>query len=268
MQRKRTVSAFTLIELLVVISIIAVLAAILFPVFARARENARRASCLGNLQQIGLGIMQYVQDYDETYPSCTRYLSGTTGTVYYYQEIMPYVKNYEIFRCPSSSAGSGPADSSYDWSGPNYSYVNAGNYGANRVMMRISTDVNSVYVKLSAVASPSTTYLLMDFGILQISPQRVVSPAAASEYLPGVGALGVPLPAGTYDRFVSDFQSGRHFGGVNVLFADGHAKWNKSSEVYSEAKKLTDAGMNNTNKGPTDPIYRTPSRWNPWVDNQ
>ena len=66
--RTRTGQAFTLIELLVVIAIIAILAAILFPVFARARENARRASCQSNMKQIGLGLMQYVQDYDETYP--------------------------------------------------------------------------------------------------------------------------------------------------------------------------------------------------------
>jgi prepilin-type N-terminal cleavage/methylation domain-containing protein/prepilin-type processing-associated H-X9-DG protein len=264
MQRKRAIRAFTLIELLVTIAIISILSAILFPVFARARENARRSSCLSNLKQIGLGIMQYTQDYDETYPSCTRYLSGTTGTVYYYQNIIPYVKNYDIFRCPSSSAGYGGATSSNTDS----TYVQAGNYGANRVVMRIATDVNSVYVKLPSVASPSTTYLLMDFGVLQISPQRVVFPAAASEYLPGVGALGVALPAGTYDRFVSDFQNGRHFEGVNILFADGHAKWSKSSEVYGEAKKLTDAGMTNTNRGPNDPVYRTSSRWNPWVDNQ
>lgn len=65
---KLSTNAFTLIELLVVIAIIAILSAILFPVFGRARENARRSSCQSNLKQIGLGIMQYVQDYDGYYP--------------------------------------------------------------------------------------------------------------------------------------------------------------------------------------------------------
>lgn len=68
MKEKKQSRGFTLIELLVVIAIIAILAAILFPVFARARENARRTSCLSNLKQMGLGMMMYVQDYDETYP--------------------------------------------------------------------------------------------------------------------------------------------------------------------------------------------------------
>ncbi|RYD91761.1 MAG: DUF1559 domain-containing protein, partial [Sphingobacteriales bacterium] len=99
---------FTLIELLVVIAIIAILAAILFPVFGRARENARRSSCQINLKQIGLGIMQYTQDYDEKYPGgVMNYLaSASTGT---YQAtwdtiIQPYMKSVQILQCPSDSA--------------------------------------------------------------------------------------------------------------------------------------------------------------------
>ena len=102
----RTKSAFTLIELLVVIAIIAILAAILFPVFARARENARRASCQSNLKQIGLGIIQYIQDYDEKYPSANisgglaSYIppgqstyDGYFGYGFWRASIQPYVKN-------------------------------------------------------------------------------------------------------------------------------------------------------------------------------
>jgi prepilin-type N-terminal cleavage/methylation domain-containing protein/prepilin-type processing-associated H-X9-DG protein len=89
---------FTLIELLVVIAIIAILAAILFPVFARARENARRASCQSNLKQIGLGIMQYVQDYDERLPYASS--GGTLGWAY---AIQPYIKSEQLFQCPSET---------------------------------------------------------------------------------------------------------------------------------------------------------------------
>ena len=109
---KKQTSGFTLIELLVVIAIIAILAAILFPVFARARENARRASCQSNLKQIGLGIMQYTQDYDETYPLYE--VGGNPATDYPYLDangvsidwslaIQPYTKSMQILACPSDT---------------------------------------------------------------------------------------------------------------------------------------------------------------------
>jgi prepilin-type N-terminal cleavage/methylation domain-containing protein/prepilin-type processing-associated H-X9-DG protein len=106
---------FTLIELLVVIAIIAILAAILFPVFARARENARRASCQSNLKQIGLGIMQYTQDYDEKYPlrringialpaNGTNAANPNANDVPWHFVIQPYVKSYQLFKCPSNTS--------------------------------------------------------------------------------------------------------------------------------------------------------------------
>src|SRR5476649_306557 len=90
--------AFTLIELLVVIAIIAILAAILFPVFARARENARRASCLSNLKQSGLGFQQYIQDYDSKFPATGSTSSASDAWV---MSLQPYLKSFQIFQCPS-----------------------------------------------------------------------------------------------------------------------------------------------------------------------
>lgn len=106
----RVKSAFTLIELLVVIAIIAILAAILFPVFARARENARRSSCQSNLKQIGLGLLQYSQDYDETSPPTNfgpgsdNWYTAQDGHNYKWMDaIYPYVKSEQIFMCPSAA---------------------------------------------------------------------------------------------------------------------------------------------------------------------
>lgn len=97
----RKISGFTLIELLVVIAIIAILAAILFPVFARARENARRSSCQSNLKQIGLGLLQYSQDYDEITPA-DRSSNGAPTT--WQNFVQPYIKSVQIFVCPSAGS--------------------------------------------------------------------------------------------------------------------------------------------------------------------
>src|SRR5205823_14820075 len=98
MTRERRQRGFTLIELLVVIAIIAILAAILFPVFAQAREKARQAACLSNCRQIGLGVMMYAEDWDQSYPL---YALLPKHEVMWFQMIQPYIKNENVFTCPS-----------------------------------------------------------------------------------------------------------------------------------------------------------------------
>ena len=210
--------AFTLIELLVVIAIISILASILFPVFARARENARRTSCLSNLKQIGLGVMMYVQDYDEMYPKTY------DGTSFWWKTLQPYVKSEQVFYCPSSpfSGATTPTN---------------GNYGANRYVMAYSTGTS---IKMASLESAANIYLIMDYGTYMTYPSTAVTSKAAWEYLPGMGEVGgncatVESADPARPDNVSDCHSGRHFAGVNITFADGHAKWLKSSILYHEA---------------------------------
>jgi prepilin-type N-terminal cleavage/methylation domain-containing protein/prepilin-type processing-associated H-X9-DG protein len=259
---KRRRSAFTLIELLVVIAIIAILAAILFPVFARARENARRASCMSNLKQVGLGCMMYVQDYDETYPLSYEYNSQTppdgyawTSTLWFWQqEIYPYTKSDQMYVCPSTPVNA------VNTAGNPIPYY--GSYGVNSLLLRRG---DQKPLALAALDSPSTTYLGMDAGGYRIFPvgsSSVTVPQGAFWYLPGTGAgtsanltrTGVAFSKTEMD---DDFNSGRHLGGVNVIFGDGHVKWLKSDVVYTQAKNCTDCAE--TTASPT-----TKSAWNPY----
>ncbi len=244
MIRTRKAQGFTLIELLVVIAIIAILASILFPVFARARENARRTSCSSNLKQFGLAMMQYVQDYDETYPNAI----GTVGAAppggawnmgsaagfnkWAWQQLLyPYHKNLQIFRCPSGLNHS------------NFNYPTYGNYGANN---QIITAETLPARKLSAITAPAGTYAIMDAGTWSVAPGRADPTNSGTSsnfgnFIPGIGKLGsaCAIAGNVYDVLQDDCLKGRHFEGVNMAFADGHVKWLKTDVVSTEARKTT-----------------------------
>lgn len=232
---RKTQKAFTLIELLVVIAIIAILAAILFPVFARARENARRSSCLSNLKQLGLGAMQYTQDYDEKY--YWTYIANSTTTppdgVYWFgdathwvwpQLIYPYTKSFQISVCPSSSAN-------------NRATPYWGQYGTNTLISARGA-YGGTPISLAQIKSSASTYMMMDAGPYVIDPYYTLNVQGEYWYVPGSEEAGLTCPEMTPASLTGDCKSGRHFGGVNVAFADGHAKWLKASTVIAEARKF------------------------------
>jgi len=246
---------FTLIELLVVIAIISILAAILFPVFARARENARRTSCLSNVKQLSLAVLMYLQDYDDTYPNvlvrtpnlpANQYPGGkwTTGTTLYWpQTLYPYHKSVQVFYCPSGvKVGEHPT---------------AGSYGANSLIFNDDqTDpTKTTVVRMAAVVAPASTYMIMDSGTYRIYVSDAKSPRGYYSYTPGIGNLMGKTCADTRndvtipDVSCQDFLSGRHFGGVNVGFADGHVKWLKTEVVHSQAMRSDNGAWKPENDG-------------------
>ena len=147
-------SGFTLIELLVVIAIIAILAAILFPVFAQARESARQTACLSNTKQIGLGLMMYVQDYDEKMPALFANIAPINGggldRIPYDQQILPYIKNDGVYSCPSDSVQR-QSEKGYMWNGD---YIGKNRPRSYWYMTAIATQEN--YQKTGGGTDPNT----------------------------------------------------------------------------------------------------------------
>ena len=201
--------AFTLIELLVVIAIIAILAAILFPVFGRARENARRSSCSSNLKQIGLGLMQYLQDYDDYYPwqlgdNIDNFgdAANTANASTWLTKVQPYVKSMQLFRCPSATdSTTSPPTTISDTS-----------YLVNGMVSAVSA---SGAVHEAQLLKPSDTIWAHEF-------DNRVRRVLIRPFWNGT--------AWTSWQNNNTFNN-LHFEGANLLFVDGHVKWKKRNNI-------------------------------------
>jgi prepilin-type N-terminal cleavage/methylation domain-containing protein/prepilin-type processing-associated H-X9-DG protein len=224
---RRTTRGFTLIELLVVIAIIAILAAILFPVFARARENARRSSCQSNLKQISLGILQYTQDYDERYPLTSTY--GAGETIGWADAALPYIKSNQVYQCPSDST-KGTTTPSYSGDYTDYAYNNAlGNKGISQASagsagMAQAALLNSTLTIMVAEGSEGGGGAASVNGSQQYGGGSTYWTQGAREGSGGGCALG-PLIGGYYKATFRSTGGIRHLEGGNFAFADGHVKW-------------------------------------------
>jgi prepilin-type N-terminal cleavage/methylation domain-containing protein/prepilin-type processing-associated H-X9-DG protein len=233
---KRT-KGFTLIEMLVVIAILAVVAAIVFPVLSRAREKSRQSICAANVRQICQSMLMYAQDNDETLPSC-----DTNDGKSWSDLIQPYAHSRAILNCPNSPF-------------PRYSaaaplQTQDGHYGYNGELSKeqVHPPLPFVGLKLAVLRKSATTYMIMDSGYHFISPLGCCGPLMPYQianddgtetsvmYLPGsspyTGDYRMPDAASQ-----DDYTNGRHNGGVVVGFCDGHVKWLNPAEICRQASQ-------------------------------
>ena len=264
----RRLSAFTLIELLVVIAIIAILAAILFPVFAQARSKARQTSCLSNMKQIGTGLMMYTQDYDEVLPgnstmgsngltdprwpdAATAHSAGQGEAFGWMQpydpaqvgthriwarDVQPYVKNLQIFKCPqakprstdgtcpNAAAGSNPVGGICEVQGVNAPVAGNGNILLNGIPAGRS---------IAVIPAPADIIFAHEvrnfFRAAQEKPRMVLS-------------------TGFYSGFTSQYYDSTHSEGANLLFCDGHAKFQRRDAIrFAQFGARVGTGANEVN---------------------
>jgi prepilin-type N-terminal cleavage/methylation domain-containing protein/prepilin-type processing-associated H-X9-DG protein len=272
---KRSLSGFTLIELLVVIAIIAILAAILFPVFAQAREKARETQCLSNKKQIGLAIMQYVQDYDEVYPindwsychvtqvgpivggvgsgNCTAPNEWADTQIGWMESIQPYVKSSGVLQCPDAKNSSltfidGPGGGAAGEVIAPWCEIGANEWIVSSVSPTVYTVQWKGNISMGKIGQPAALPLVADsvFGTF-IDAARLMN----ANY----DSTKPTQPWWTYP--VTPVPSmARHQGGCSIVYGDGHAKWIPQSAM------VWDPNLKNINNG--TPCGNVPQQTNPW----
>lgn len=252
MSARRKYSGYQLLELLVVLAIMAFLAAILFPVFSKVREKARRSACQYNLKQLGLALQQYTQDWDDWTPPLQTMHDDNSTLQAWPDMIYPYIKNESIYNCPSNSNGKlfeysldrqvsgGTQFGSYNASGA-YATLTARPWSLIR-------DVRSTLPKMADVADPSETVFLTDgypgrynmsYTAVGTSAQPMLYPTSTLKSCPRILGRADMVGNGVVER---------HGGTANVLFADGHVK-------AMRVEKLMETGSN------PKPSYANPQKY-------
>lgn len=225
-------NAFTLIELLVVVAILSLLAAILLPVLGRARENARRSSCASNFRQLGLGLVQYAQDYDETLPpfSYNGYFGYDGGDGARWADlIFPYLKNSQVFDCPSAEPKMTLLSGG--------KYFDPAKYTCSIVTPSSSAPIGVAGRKLAEIEESSTTLMLVEDGRLDASVLGGEGAETRARLLPKLGepisSLAERLDGCRHARCsLTDYSSYA----FNAAYVDGHVKWVRLTDTWENGR--------------------------------